>query len=48
MRKILSEEHKSRIQAAALKRRHTLETKKKISESMIGNKTARKKEVSHE
>lgn len=43
MRKYLTEEHKNNIRKAASRRRHTEESKKKISDSMKGNKNALKK-----
>lgn len=43
MRTKLTEEHKEKIRLAALKRKQSEETKKKIANSMKGNKNAVKK-----
>lgn len=43
MRTHLTEEHKEKIRLAALKRKQSEETKKKIADKLRGNKNAVKK-----
>ena len=43
MREHLTEEHREKIRQAALRRRQSEETKRRISQSLKGNQNARKK-----